>query len=360
MISRRIAGLALLLLLGSCERREAGADRAAFLRELTNVVVLPGYRAFADAATDLRLASESFEAAPDVATLDLLQAAWLDARHAWGVVEANFFGPEEAAFLNVKVDTYPVLGAAIEAIIAGASTLDATFVESLGSNRKGFQALDYLIFDPAGDAAVLDAMTIAANAVRRRAFARALAANLEQVAAAVRDLWEPVAGNYAGALLAQSPSAALDDLINRLVAFAEFTADTRLGAPGGLTASSGGLPDPAKVESGRSDASIDDLLADLQGIRDVWTGDRLGLSGVGLRDLVEAANPDVAAEFDVDLQSCFAAVAAIPAPLDLAVVSSTAAVQTAWQALKRLHVRLAVDVVAALGNTLGFSPFDGD
>jgi predicted lipoprotein len=360
MISRRAVLILPLVLLGSCERRETGADRAAFIRDVAAVVVLPGYRAFADAATTLRAAAEAFEANPDGTNLDLLQAAWLEARRAWGRCEAHFFGPEEATFLNVKIDTYPVLIPAIEAIIAGSATLDAAYVESLGSNRKGFQALDHLLFDPSGDAFVLDAMTVQPDAARRRALCRAYAGNLEQVAAAIRDLWEPTGGNHAAALAAQPVQAALDDLVNRLVAFAEFTADARLGAPAGLTASSGGVPDPSKVESPRSDASLDDLLADLQGIRDVWTGDRLGVSGTGLRDLVEAAGPEIASEIDVDLQACFDRVQAIPAPLDAAVVSSIPAVDAAWRAVKRLHVRLAVDVVAVLGNTLGFSPFDGD
>jgi predicted lipoprotein len=360
MTSRRLLWVLPLALLGSCEHREVGADRVAFIHDVAVVVVLPGYRAFAAAATALRAAAEAFETTPDGTNLDLLQAAWLEARRAWGRCEAHFFGPEEASFLNVKIDTYPVLTPAIETIIAGAATLDATFVESLGSNRKGFQALDYLLFDPGGDAAVLDAMIVQPNADRRRALARAYSQNLEQVAAAVRDLWEPAGGNYVATLAAQPTQAALDDLINRLVAFAEFTADTRLGAPAGLTASSGGVPDPSKVESPRSDASIDDLLADLQGIRDVWTGDRLAVSGVGLRDLVYAANPVLVPEFDVDLQACFDRVQAIPGPLDVAVVSSIPSVEAAWRAVKRLHVRLAVDVVAALGNTLGFSPFDGD
>lgn len=356
--------LGLLPALAACGRGRAAPD--PLLSDLAYRVILPGYRAFADRASELRTAADAFVANPSPEGLDVLQEAWSKARLAWGRCEAHFIGPEDDRLLQAKIDTFPVLTSKLEEIVSGSGPLTERDVERFGANLKGFMALEYLIFSPGGnDAAVLAAVGEGKHADRRRSLIAALAANLERVAAEVRDYWDPERGNFAAEFAAPGGSAssypekdaAFDDIINRLVAFSEFTADARLGTPLGVTIKSSGKPEPAWVESRLSVHSVPDLLADLEGIRLLYEG---GDEGKGLAERVVRMNPDLDRELRQALREAIESVRDISGPLDRALVADSEGVRRAFKDVKRLQYRIAVDLVAVYRTTLMVVPFDGD
>ena len=330
-------------------RNGGPSAKERLLLDLADGVILPNYRTFADRAGALRLTAALFARAPSPEALRAVQDAWKAARRAWGVCEAHLIGPEEDRLLHAKIDTSP---ASVEEVLAGSDRLDAAFVEGLGGHRKGFLAIEALLF---GDAKILDGQ----EGERRRQFLAALCMNLEAVACEIRDLWEPSAGNFAarftkpgrGGSPYPSADAALDDLINRVVQFAEQTKDARLGRPLGVLRTGTGVPQPDQVEARRSGHSLEDLRADLEGIEKVHEK----LSG-------EVAKGS--AELDESLRFAIRKskedVAAIPAPLEEAVVQHPDHVLNAYNMIKVLRDRLAVHLVAVYKSSLRFSDFDGD
>jgi predicted lipoprotein len=348
-----------LALLASC-----GAPPAEdpVLRHLALEVILPDYRRFAEAAEQLRGRAAPFAARPSPETLSAVRAAWKEARRAWGVCRAHLLGPEAERFLESKIDTSPVLRDRLEELVRGSGPLTAEAAERWGGNVKGFMALEYLLFDgPEGPSAA----EAVASSPRRGELIRALTENLAAVAAEIRVAWEPEGGNFAGNLARAglpgssfvSRSAAVDALMNRLILFSERTTDGRLGLPLGALRRKPGPPDPGLVESTRSGHSVEDLLADVEGMRRLYHG-TTEAAGLGAR--ARRMNPDLDRAIAGALAEAREALSRIPGPLHEALVRDVEPVRAAYRSLKELHARIAVDLVAVHEATLMVVPFDGD
>jgi predicted lipoprotein len=365
-----VPGLALLAFATSALlfRTEGRADPLTkkVLEEIGGSVILPGYRRFAAEAERMREAALLFEREPTEGSLASLRGAWNEARRAWKLCEAHFVGPEAKRILQAKLDTTPVNVGKIEEIAAGPDHLDPAYVERLGANRKGFAAIEYLLFaeeDPAGSAPRLAA---GSGPARRRQLLAALAGNLADTAAEIRDLWEPGRGNYLAEFLrgraeldAPFPEkVSLDDLINHLIGYTEDLADLRLGRPLGIRASPLGNPDPSLLESHWSGRSMEDLLASLDGVRVLYQGapDR----GVGLAARVKAVSPEIHRAVLEALEQAVADLKAIPAPLPKAVGERHEAAIHAVESLTKVHSRFKVDLASIYHTRITVIRFDGD
>ncbi len=317
---------ALVLLLASCGREPGPRERA--LHELAYGVILPNYRAFSEAAERLARAAEARPADPET-----LRRAWRDARDAWARCGAHVIGPEHDRLLDAKIDTWPA-----------EPPVEAGDVERLGAHRKGFFAIEALLFDdPGGRPDVL----------------AALARDLARVASEIRDVWEDAGGGFARAFSRAgtpgspfaSRQAAFDLLINHLVVFAEHTNDL-LARPAGLTVASEGRRDASLLRAARSDHDLDDLRSAVESLRRVYAG--------GLAGPVAQASPEMDAAIRGALDVAPARLSEIPRPLRSALDGPPEPLRRAVAALRGLKVRIAVDLVSAYRTTLTVSPFDGD
>ena len=344
--------------------------RRQTVRALTEQVVLPALGDVAARAADLRAAVDALAGAPSPPALDAAQEAWRAARVPWKECDAFAFGPAMDERLAVAIDQFPVESVKIEAEIAGTAALTVDYIDTIGADRKGFHALEYLLFGGADDTAVLALLTTDAAAARRRELLVALAGNLERKVQELRRAWAPDGGGYAERVAtpgAANPTyatvkAAIDAFVNESVFLAELVADARIGEPLGLA--TGGLPQPALEESGPSDNSLADMAASLRGIRAVYTGARDGAragdgSG-GIGGLVAAQSPATDREVRDLIERALAAVLAIPRPFRAAVVDRPGEVQAAYDAVKEVKRILATEVLAVLGATLKFNDNDGD
>jgi predicted lipoprotein len=345
--------------LGDGTRRQA-------VRALTEQVVRPAFDDVAARAAELASAVRSLAAAPSQAALDAAQDAWRATRAPWKECDAFAFGPATDDRLVVAIDQFPVEPSKIESEIAGTAALTVEYIDTIGADRKGFHAIEYLVFGAGDDAAVLASLTTDASAVRRRDLATALAGNLERKVLELRGAWAPDGGAYAETVAAPGSSnatyptikAVIDAFVNESVFLAELVADTRIGKPLGLA--TGGTPQPGLEESGPSDNSLADMAASLRGIRAIYTGSRDGAGGAGIGSIVAAQSPATDREVRDLLDRAIAAIAAIPRPFRAAIVDQRALVQAAYDAVKELKRVLATEVLAALGATLKFNDNDGD
>jgi predicted lipoprotein len=345
--------------------------RGVILSRLVSDVVLPSLEE-ADATADaLRSALGALADAPSIETIRAAQEAWRDARWTWNRAEAVLIGPAEDRLLATKVDTSPVDEVRIEELVAGAEVLDVQLVRTLGSTRKGFHAIELLLFAPDDDVEddvsdVLESLTTDPLAARRLDLLRAWGEDVADVVGEARMSWDPSgedhAGTFAGAGEPGSEYAtrqeAIDDLLNHLITLTELIADRRLGRPLGRT--SGGLPQEPGAESQRSANSKRDVLADLLGLRDAYEGSRDGEPGAGLSSLIRRGYPEIHAAVRGDIDVAIALVDAIPETLIGTAGLEPEFVEAAFQAVRQVRVRLATDATAALSGTLKFSPYDGD
>lgn len=336
--------------------------RKRMLRDVAENVIAPQHEELAERAAEMRGAVDALIAAPDEARLEVAQAAWRAAREPWQASMVFRVGPVMEDLFDSRMDQWPVDRARIETEIAGTAELTTAYVGGLGANKKGFHAVEELLFDAeGGDAAVIDALTTGANADRRRAYLAAAATVLATDAAALDAAWRADGGAFVvnvadigGAGPFATVKDATDAVVNEMVFLSEYVADARLGKPMGKQ--NGGVPQLDLVVSAPSDASIDDMLANLRGIEAAFDGTDAG----GLGALVERTSPTTARRVRTELAAAQAAVAAIPRPFAASVAAQAPEVDAAWEATRALRLTLATEVISVLGATLSFNDNDGD
>lgn len=337
-------------------------SRKRMLRDVAENVIAPDHAELATRAAALRDAVDALATSQDQERLDAAQAAWRAAREPWQESLVFRVGPVMDQLFDARLDQWPIDRARIETEIAGTAELTPAYVGGLGANKKGFHAIEELLFDAdGGDAAVLAALTTGAHADRRRTYLLAAADVLATDAAALDAAWRADGGAFVvnvadigGAGPFATIKDATDAVVNEMVFLSELVADTRLGKPMGKEA--GGVPQLDLVVSAPSDGAIDDMLANLRGIEAAFDGTDAG----GLGALVEARSPATARRVRTELAAAQAAVGAIPRPFAASVAAQAPEVDAAWQATRALRLTLATEVIAVLGATLSFNDNDGD
>jgi len=340
-------------------------DAKPVLDDVVHIVILPTLSDASARAAELDAAAEAVSSDPTAESLGAAQDAWRSARAPWRSSDAFAFGPVETDGLGAAIDWWPAKPDTIEEKIAAGGAIDAAYIESLGTSAKGFMALEYLLFDSTnGDDAVLASLT-GDPAAARRAYVAAVAESLAGKVGTLHAAWAEDQGNYAQELLLAgdgskvfvSQKSAVDELVNQMV----FQADNvlnKIGKPAGK--SNGGVPVPDAEESPRSDNSLADMLATLDGIQSVYDGARGDKDGMGVSDLVRARNADVDDRVHDAFADARAKIEAIPPPFRAAVTDHVAEVDAAYEAARTLKRTLATEVVSVLGSTLRFNDADGD
>lgn len=254
-------------------------DRKAMLESLGSDVIIPTYRWFADETAALVSSAESFCSNPSASSLEDFQDQWERARVAWKQMEVASFGPhaEQPWRLRPKTDSWPVREDTIEENLAGDEPLDLGRVSTLGAASRGLPALEYLVFDPDGVQAALVRFEGEGGPLRCQ-YAIGLSEDLQASAEAMVTAWSHDGDDYFGALMASgepgtpfmSVGEASNEIVNRMVFLAENIVRIKLGGPLGLD--SGGNARPGEVESRYSDHSLRDILANLDGLENLYRG----------------------------------------------------------------------------------------
>jgi predicted lipoprotein len=353
-----------LLAAPSCYDSTRRFDRKAEALDGTaTVVIVPSLAAFADATAALESAAADLEQAPAAPAVEAARDAWRAARATWNRLEPCLFGPPEDQLVAFKIDDSPADTTRIEQELAGAATLDAGRIESLGSRLKGFLAIEYLLFHPTQGG---DALLVAADAARRRAYVRAVAENLHDLAVELVALWDPAGQDLLGEFVGAGRSSpryatvdgALDDLVNRILDHLHLAAEVRIAVP--LGRKDDGVPQPHAVETALSDNAIADVLDDLAGVEALYFCRFGGSVGASIDAAVRALAPDVADRMAAAIARARADLEALPGPLEDAVIADPARVEAAFSSLIRLRRVVQFEVAGVLGSTLLFSDFDGD
>lgn len=346
----------------------SSADTRPVLVALTNNVILPTLRDL-DAKTGVLVErTAALSTSPSADTLSSAQAAWRDARASWERTEAFRFGPAETKSIPKTINFWPVSTDKIDQAIAGSSEISAAAIEALGANATGFLAIEYLLFDAPGqgDAGVLVKLTTDALAERRRAYVAAVAQSIKGKSAELLRSWEPSGENFAKEVMeaGQSgtvyPSAksAIDQIVNSASFAAELVTNTKIGTPFGNK--TGGTPAFDQEETPRSDNSIADMVATMEGVRSIYSGTYGAADGEGISDLVRAKSASLDDRVVAGLNDSLAKIGAIPPPFRTAIVDHRDAVQAAYEASRAVKNTLTTEVAGALGTTLKFNDNDGD
>lgn len=359
----RTSGLPLLVALGllaGCDTPTVAAyDRGALLSELVERTMLPGQTELDADVGALDAAVGALCAEPTASTLDAAQAAWREAHLSWMRSEPYQFGPAEDANIGTEIYYFPADSAAIDALIAGSGALDEAAIDELGAQSKGLLALEYLLF-ATDDATTLAALT---DTPRRCEAAAAIATHTHAASSELLAAWQGdtgfahtlttagLAGNSRYPAQASAVSAVLTQVLESL----EKLKVARLGTPLGLIT---GTPAPETVQAHYAEASVEGMVALLDGVAAVWAPEG---ATHDFEEFQRSRRPALADEVTRQIASARAAVAAVPEPLAVYATSSDLSVGTAAHVAVRLLERtLGSDVSTSLAISVMFTDSDGD
>ena len=382
MMSRLLVALPLLLTLVGLQPLDPRATVAPEDEALKRFLV--EYAAYAHAsysevvvqAERLRVSLDAFLAKPSKESLAVARKAWIQARDVYGTTEVLRFyegpidnrvdGPE--TFINA----WPVDESYIDAVkgrpnsgivndserfpvLAGEILVAANQQGGEAHVCLGWHAIEFMLWgqdlfaDGPGRRSHEDFLAGRSPATeRRREYLEVVADRLLQDLKRVRDSWEPKKGAYRKTFLTAEPRESLRCVLKGMLVLSGFE------MAGERMAVALENQDQEDEHSCFSDTTHRDFVANQSGIVAVWTGEGRGMSRHGLRSVTRLEAPDLSRNLDRAIKAATAAVGAIPAPFDQAIMGDDEgpgrkAVLAAVVALED-----QADAIAGLGLKLGF------
>jgi predicted lipoprotein len=350
------------LALAGCSQSQTAKERDTrriLLDGLGEQVFMPRYVEFEERAQEVERQASALCESPSEETLGAARDAWWQARAPWKRNETVAFGPYMPPdSLGSAIDFWPCRTTSVETVLGGTDPIDSGL---LGAAAKGLPVMEYLLFDPE-----IDVVVESEPGSRRCEYVAAVGSDLAADATAMREAWDPAAGDFLGELVEagrgsetyDSIEMALGEVVNRLVYDIEAVRGEKLGVPLGNRTE--GVIQPDLAESRFSGRSIEDVRDSVRGVEEVCFGADVEdakslvryLEGIGRDDL----GPALREAFDAS----YAALDRIPEPLTEAITTDPASVQAAEDALGEVQRLIQVDVIAAMGLMLTFTDADGD
>ena len=287
---------------------------------------------------------------PSQATLDAARQAWLDSREPYLQTEVYRFydgpidnptdGPEGAINawpLDENFIDY-VEGDPNAGIINGSGTIDAATLAELNEKdgneanvATGYHAIEFLLWGQDGSATgpgdrpytdyVTDGTGTAANQDRRGQYLKVAGELLVAHIGQVHSAWVEGAA-YRTAFQADAQAAFKKILTGMIVLSGFETGSERLKA----ALDSGNQEDE---HSCFSDNTHRDMIQDIQGVWNVWTGtyvrtDGTQIKGTAIKDVVSAVNADLAARVDARILESLSLAKALQVPFDQEIIAGSA------------------------------------
>lgn len=291
MLTRAIATLCLLVL--AVPAASAQADYNALSKSVTDAVVIPAYRTLAEQTANQADTLAAFCAAPDAAGLDTAKAAFAAAMEAWQHAQPFNYGPivegDRASRFFYWPDKNGVGARQLRRVLAkqDPALLASGGLEGKSVALQSLASIERLLFSD-GEA------MIAPDAGDRDRYACALAAAMARfqagLAALVLEQWVKPGGFRDAVLTADEGNdvyfdakEAATDLIKSLSGILDTAVQLKIERPLGEV-----LADarPRRAESWRSRRSLDNIAANLETARALFTtpdgfGDQLRAVGSG-------------------------------------------------------------------------------
>lgn len=339
------------------------AERWAILQTLYHDTMPHLNTEFVGQTVELNTALASFEQDPTLENLELVQTTWLETVTAWE--HMSILGIGRVMFIYGRVNSIPD-EEKITSYLAGEDDLTPEFVGSVGSNARGLGTLETLIFPEDGNnETVLAALQ---DNPRQLQYAVSLGIDLQANAEEIQSGWEAEGEDFgaeptANQLVLSFEEMSLRDVINELSGSLENLPHFRLGRPLGGT--SGGDPRPDLVSAWRSDSTIAQIIANLEGFQIIFFGDYDDMTGYGFGDYLDALDAEFEGEplsnvIRQQITTCIEALEAIDEPLEDAVVNNPEQVNTAVEELNTLVRLFRADALSEMSIVQTFTDNDGD
>lgn len=340
-------------------------DRKALLTNTADNIIIPAYTSFQAVFTEMKTATEAFNASPDATKLTALRLKWKEAYISWQQVELFNFGPAETISLRNYFNIYPTDVNLIRSHITSGNYN----LEELANNKvQGFPALDYLLNGSGvNDNEILSNYTINADAAKWKKY---LSDVMNSMGTKINKVVSDWKGSYREQFINNDGTGAgssLSLMVNEYVMYFErFLRSGKFGIPAGVMS---GTPAPEKVEAFYSkDVSIELAKTALNASRDFYLGKAFngGAAGPGLFTYLQAlgTNNSHAAALATNIKNQFGAIEikmnGLGNSVYDAIVSNRPGVLALYDEFQKQVRYLKVDMTSATGITISYTDNDGD
>lgn len=283
--------------------------------------------------------------------LDALKSELSEAMLAYQKVEAFEWGKASQANFRLHCNTFPVDTAQLNDLVAD-SNYNFDGLSHIAT--QGFPALDYLIFS-GNDSEVMDRLN---NGSGFRVYADTVLGYMIALIDEIKDADLGLEVSLSGAF---GPFGVVGRLVNEMVYTYELSVRARVGIP--LGKYSAEIPLPEKVEAVFSGESTQLLEENLRAIEQMYLGYPGRVNGIGIQDLVmevdggEGLNSDIEAGFNAlfsQLNDWSGS------SMDDLIQNVPQEVNSFYQNMKQLTVKLKVDMTSKLGVMISYQDNDGD
>jgi predicted lipoprotein len=213
-------------LLSACEspienNQTLNFDTRAILTNIAENIILPQLSTFQTTTDSLVAATQKFEDSASTQNLTKLRAAWLAAMLEWESVTPFAFGPAYDLNSDFNLNYWATSTSLIEAEMEGTSALNAIYFANLGVSKKGFPAMEYLIYKYKNLDSTTQTFQSIANAKRRKSYLKNLALDIQAQSRSLSNAWK---NGYKDSFIkndGNNASSSLTALVNQMIAALE-------------------------------------------------------------------------------------------------------------------------------------------
>ncbi|MCM5663932.1 imelysin family protein [Galbibacter mesophilus] len=331
-------------------------NRSVILTNWADNFIIPNYKLYTSATSELSVAAESFAADNTIENLSNLRSAFKSAYKNWQKVSMFEIGQAEKIQLRNFTNIYPTQTANIDAKTSGEQDynleLPSTYAE------QGFPALDYLLYGTGGT----DEEVIAYFTSREKANAYLLdvSQRINSLASQVLNAWE---NGYRDSYVSDDSdavNASFSKTVNAYISYYErFLRSGKIGIPAGALS---GNKFPERVEAYYANDFSKELFSEaLLATTNFYKGSSGNSSGAGLYSALNDLDKKILAD---DILEQFSL---IKSESDKLKDSFSTEVETNNNALIGLRDLLQIntilfknDMVSALNVTISYQDNDGD
>ena len=322
------------------------ADYKTEITNLANEVILPTY-ADLYAKTDVLVQKVAvLRQNQTPANLEAARQAWRDARMPWERSEGFLFGPVDQQGIDPSIDSWPVNKSDLDAVLASSNTLNRAYIDGLEGTLKGFHTIEYLLFGINANKQLNDFTQ------RQFEYLVGCTASLHGATEQLYFAWKPDKQNFikniltageAGNTFYPSQKAALQEIVNGIVAIADEVANGKIQDP----FSQSNLTLEESYFSANSKADFAD---NIRSIKNAYLGTYNNATGLGLSSVVSAKNKTLDAKVKVECDAAIAAIENITGTFSWAVMNARPSVENAQNKVRTLQQTLQAEVLPIVSN----------
>lgn len=324
------------------------------ITNLTNDVIVAGYKSLNDRALGFYLATQTLVNTPTAENLTATQQAWKSVRVPWEQGESHIFGPVDALSIDPHLDTWPLNTSDLQALLDSKMGFSADELKTFNDDVQGFHTMEFLLF---GDGLADNEKSLAEMTTLEREYLSAAAEVFKTYTQTLFDAWtiknDPNDANspaYKDLLLSAnndvyaSQLGVVEELINSMIGIVDEVGTGKISAPFGSNINN---IDTSKVESQYSWNSLADFTDNIQGVQNVYRGEFPEQADkAGIIDFVNAVNTTIATRVDTEIVDAITAIKAIAGETNLPFR------QAINNADARVRIQAAIDALSTLQSSL--------